>query len=212
VLVNQRTVLVVALVAWAACGKSSTDPKDRLHSKDPKARLDAVVAIREAGDTSAVDPLIGVMNRDDDGDVRRAAARALGELGDARAAAALVTVVASNQASELRTVALNALGQLKAPESVAGMIEVWKLDPTVNDNGPIQEGVRYTLRDMSAVAYDPLIAALRDPHPNVRAFAADTLALIGDKRAIKAIEPLVEDPDPAVRHEAETALERLAKP
>lgn len=204
--------VALALALSLACGNSPESSRDRLSNADPDVRREAVIAIAKSNDTSAVPELVERMNSDGSDEVRAAAARALGKLGDVRASPALADVVAGPGSLDVRAAAVTALGELRDPNSIPAMISVWKLDAATNKNGVIHEGVRYTLRDIAELSYDPLIAALRDEHPSVRSYAADTLGLIGDKRARDAIALLANDPDANVRREAKLALERLAEP
>jgi HEAT repeat protein len=54
-----------------------------------------------------------------------------------------------------------------------------------------------------------LLAALRSPNPETREEAAWALGLLGDPRAVAYLEPLQNDPDPAVRAAVSEALARF---
>jgi HEAT repeat protein len=207
-----RVGALAALILCINCGKASPNHMERLKSTDPEVRRQAAVALGKARDTSAFDALVEVMKTDESDEVRGAAIRAVGALGDPRATPALLEIVSGTEALDLRGSAVNALGDLRDPRSIPDMIAIWKLDRDQNDNGVIQAGVGFTLVAMAPVSYDPLIAALRDDHPKVRGYAANTLGLIGDSRAAAAITPLLDDPDILVISQAETALARLATP
>lgn len=206
-----RAHALTAIFLCVCCGKPSPNQIERLKSQDPEVRGKAAWSLGRAKDTSALDALVEVMKTDENDEVRGAAARALGDLGDARATPALLELV-KTETRYLRVKGLNALGVLRDPKSIPDMIALWRLDPHLDDNRFTHVGVESTLVEMAPLSYDPLIAALRDVHPEVRAYAANTLGLIGDSRATEAITPLLDDPDGYVASQAETALERLAKP
>ena len=63
-------------------------------------------------------------------------------------------------------------------------------------------------RDASAL--DPLVRALADPNPAVRAAAATGLARLGNPRALTALRNLSRDPSAAVRVQAERAIRQIS--
>lgn len=54
-----------------------------------------------------------------------------------------------------------------------------------------------------------LIAATRESYPLLRESAALALGQLADKRAVPALQELLQDANQQVRRSAETALERL---
>lgn len=61
-----------------------------------------------------------------------------------------------------------------------------------------------------AAALDPLVRALADPNPAVRAAAATGLARLGNRRALTALGNHTRDPSAAVRVQAERAIRQIS--
>ena len=55
----------------------------------------------------------------------------------------------------------------------------------------------------------PLVKALKDKNPRVRATAAETLGIIGDKRALTYLEKVLNDKDKDVRFKASKAINKI---
>jgi len=60
-------------------------------------------------------------------------------------------------------------------------------------------------------ALKPLVTALHDPNPQVRALAASALGRLGHKAALPALKAAVDDPDDTVRARAKDAAVAVAK-
>jgi len=82
-----------------------------------------------------------------------------------------------------------------------------------NDWGEVQSGLK-ALRDLNMPAAVPdILPCLKHFNPNVVRDACRTLAVIGDKSVISAIEPLLASPNPKIKKDAQEAIEQLkAKP
>ena len=66
------------------------------------------------------------------------------------------------------------------------------------------------LRDLNSTACLPaIVACLDNPNKNVMRDACRTLAVVGNKDHIKSIEPLLQNPDPAVQKDARDAIFKL---
>ena len=164
-----------------------------------------VIALGNLGDARAVAPLVAAL-RDDRKWVRGYAAEALGKLGDARAVDPLIAVL-TDQDSFVRATAAAALDRLGwRPDSGATEAAYWvatehwgksastgviaPLLSVLNDDDPAIRGVvAATLADVGALAVEPLIAAVNDPHTpwRRRSGAAEALGAIGDPRAVEAL-------------------------
>jgi HEAT repeat protein len=123
---------------------------------------------------------------------------------------ALLEKVAGTDTLDVRSRALTSLGDIGDPSCIPGLIALWERGRD-GDDGYIQTGVSLILPRAfrSGEAYEPLVAALAHPNWNVRYYAIGTLQHMGDRRAREKIAPLVHDPNPVVRGEAERALEAL---
>lgn len=73
------------------------------------------------------------------------------------------------------------------------MTNVSKLIQQLTDNKKYASAAE-ALKNLGAAAVEPLIAALRDPQPNLRTQAARLLGTIGDTRAITPLMELSKDP------------------
>jgi hypothetical protein len=81
------------------------------------------------------------------------------------------------------------------------------------NGGDLQSAAAYALpyiSDHATVA--PLVAALKNPDPKVRRFAATALRNLGDRRAVEPLKALAKDADPSVAASARGALERIEGP
>jgi len=184
-----------------------------------------VLALGEIGNALAVEPLIKVLNSDDEY-VRQEAAEALGKIGDARAVDPLIKMMLSDE-----TQAVSALGEIGEP-AVEPLIKVleggnsdaaWALgeigdtravEPLINaledDERTVRHSAAYALgkiRDRRAV--EPLIKALEDENSKVRRWAAYALGKIRDRRAVEALIKTLGDEDEGVRKYAKESLEEL---
>ncbi len=122
---------------------------------------------------SAVPALIRAL-RDDNRDVRLAAAMALGELRDRRAFEPLI-VILKDEDWAMRHGAARALGNLGDPGAVELLIATLK-DKDENVRG----AAAYALGELGdARAVEPLIAALKDEGGGVRYDAAEALGKLG---------------------------------
>jgi vesicle coat complex subunit len=153
-------------------------------------------------------PLISAL-KDEDGDVRRAAAGALGELKDPRAVEPLISALKDENVS-VREAAAASLEEInpkwreteeakrKVPEfisalkdenSVVRMVAVWALGE---------------LKDPRAV--EPLISALKDENRDVRRVAAGALGELKDPRAVEPLISALKDENGSVRRAAAASL------
>jgi outer membrane protein assembly factor BamB len=183
-----------------------------LRDRRVSARRGAVdVLIDFAPDTEAIQPALRRALRDADAEVAGDAARALAALGR-RAGPSVAALVAtlSHEDAYVRVYAAEALaavGPRAGPASAA-------LARALGDPVP---GVRWAAAEALAgigpaaeSAVPRLIEALRDEFLYVRICAAGALGSLGPKAAAARDALRAAASDPAVRHEAEWALDRIA--
>jgi HEAT repeat protein len=145
-----------------------------LNQADADARQRAAIALGNAGDAGAVEPLIKAL-KDSDYFVRCFAAEALGKLRDPRALDPLVQALHDEHYLVRRTAA-QALGSLKDRRAVEPLVKA-----SENEHFLVQRSAAEALGaigDPSAV--DPLIKALANDDSYIQNGAAIALAKIGD--------------------------------
>jgi outer membrane protein assembly factor BamB len=185
---------------------------DLLRQEQDSVRRSAVdVLIDFAPDTELVQPALRRALRDQDTMVAGDAARALGALG--RRAGPSVAALVETLAHEdpyVRVYAAEALasigpGAARATNALAGALA----DPAPGVRWAACEALA-SIGPAAASATPQLIAALEDEFLYVRIFAAGALGSIGSKDAAVREALTAAAADPALRHEAEWALSRIA--
>jgi HEAT repeat protein/beta-lactamase regulating signal transducer with metallopeptidase domain len=198
---------------------------------------DRTTQSRTARDSVVVLALIGRL-RDENAEVRRAAADALGKLEDARAVPALIAALGDRE-SEVRAAAAGALGNFEDPRALSGLSALLSdADRDVRkhalealsdyESGVPVDGMLRLLQDgdaelRHAAAHalgkwkdrraGPALAALvRDPSAGVRAAAIESIGELRDATHVSAILPALGDTDADVRHQALEALDELRAP
>ena len=207
-----------------------------LGDPDPRLRRQVIAALQVLGDARAVAPIIAAL-QDDVAEVRATAARALGALGGAAVLAPLRAALRDPDPGP-REQAAWALGQLRDRESLDPLLAaLGDDDGTVRyaaqralaliDAGqeravrPLLDALRrggeydgpslaVALGMVGGSAVLPLIEALRDPLPHVRAAAATALVWPKDSRAIAPLQAALADPEDVVRVAAMFSLRHLA--
>ena len=161
--------------------------------------------MREAGartlgrcaDSGAVRPLLRLLARDPEEEVREAAAQALGLLADPSAVPGLRAAVA-DRSHTVRFAAATALGSLGwSPASDDEMAALL-----------IATAQWAALGRLGTAAIPRLVRALGDDHYEIRHGAGETLLALGIV-ARPALERARTDADPAVREEAAALLARM---
>jgi len=143
--------------------------------------------------------------RDDDAEIRYAAALSLGELRDAEAATALVEQMEGDGHPLPRQAATIALGLIGQREAVPALLRALQSAPR---DVRFQAATSLVQLDPeSAVA--PLRRALRDQDAEVRSAAASALGDLGDRESAPALARLLDDSHPGVRFDAAGSLARL---
>jgi len=212
----------IARRQWRKCVKIAAIDPLIAATRDERVRADATRTLVKIG-ARAVDALIGALNDDDDGEVRRAAADALGQIGDPRATGPLLAALNDDHDNYVRRAAAGALGQIGDAGAVDALITAlsdqhgfvsaaaadaldrlgWNPDP-----GPA--GAAYWVakaqwdKCVQAAAVEPLIIALQDY--DRREAAARVLGQICDTRAVDPLLALLHDRFPDMGRAAARAL------
>jgi len=145
---------------------------------------------------------------DTDRNVRWRAAIALGATGDKRAVTFLRRLTHDPDAF-VRTKAVAALGHLENPRALPDLAVAME-DP---DHRVRRQAALALGRVGRRMAIPALVKkGLKDPHPSVRAMAIVALGYVGRAEGLKAVPPLVKDPDAGVRRVAVQVLDRFLNP
>jgi HEAT repeat protein len=177
-----------------------------LNNENSDIRLDAVEALGDIEDDSAVNALAAAM-KDRDDLVRHTAAISLGRIGSPAAVAALVdALVGPHQDNWLRAAAAEALVEADDPDAFEPLVNALRTsaDRSVRAESVWPIGVLGGPR-----AVEPLIAALKDSDSGVRRLAAEQLGATADARAIDALTAAMNDADSDVQEAAAAALARI---
>jgi HEAT repeat protein len=205
-----RTVVTSGLAAvtlaasTAALARTSCDDL-RANLKSPNARVRevAATALGKTRCQESVTPL-AVLARDTDDKVRLAVVKALRDLRDAAAVPALTTL----------------LGDGLAPvreEAVEGLVDIYAdrdRQPAVERLLGAFSDTIDTYRIPSYVRVDPAVAPalgrlLHDEATAVRKAAASAVGVLRGQPALAELTAALQDPDPGVRAEVVTAMEKI---
>jgi HEAT repeat protein/beta-lactamase regulating signal transducer with metallopeptidase domain len=156
-----------------------------------------------AGDTAVVRALIERL-RDDDAEVRQAAAYALGRIGDPMAIPELVKALDDPQ-PRVQEAALDALSEFERGVPVAPVQRM-----LASNNADMRQHAVYILMNMHAMASLPAISGLvSDPDADVRQSAIEAIQEMGSPSAAGTVLPALGDRDADVRQAAVYALAQL---
>ena len=146
--------------------------------------------------------------KDIDEDIRSQAALSLGWVGESDVVNPLIHVLLNDESPKVRANAAMSLGQLGYEEAVDSLIK------SLNDEDHNVRGMSvYSLGLMKAKsAFDSLVDVLKnDPDREARIAAADSLAQLGEEKAIRPlIFAYINDHNKDVKSEAKESFEKLA--
>jgi hypothetical protein len=196
------TVQWQAAEALGTLGPESVDHLFRgLYEHGLAGRLGAIEALADIKDRRAVDPLINLLLRDENSEIRWACALALGEIGDPRAVDALCKAVTERD-KYVRfgsAVALRQLGWTSPhPEEEAAFyiaLQEWEHIPR-----------------LGTAATGPVIRMMSDPDPDVRYHAVETLEKMHPGAAKPACDQALRDGNGKVRWKALMAAKKCGLP
>lgn len=177
-------------------------------------RREAAHALGEAGDSSAVAPLVRMMQSEKVIELRSAAAIALGKIGDPAAVASLVEVLRTRPREDdefLRRSAARSIGQ------IAQIVETGKIQVVTPQNflpekfKDVEPGMR-TTHDLSR-SVDTLTVVARNTaeSDDTRREAVFSLGAIGDPKSKPVLQTLVSSADPYMAEIAREALMKIER-
>lgn len=174
--------------------------KESIEYEDYKVRSDAAVVLGNFEDEQAIVALIHAFK--DVEDVRFEVTRSLGKL-DGVAVPFLIDAL-KDQDGDIRRDAAFMLGGMGDERAIPALTEALK-----EPDEEVRFHVARNLGKFKEPAVPYLLDALKDPDEHVRRYAAWILGVIGDERAISALENALEDPSDYVRKGVEQALKRF---
>jgi cyclophilin family peptidyl-prolyl cis-trans isomerase/HEAT repeat protein len=193
-----------------------------LISANPAVRRRAAFAAGRIGDEDAIGPLIEVLEKDSEQEVRAAAAFAIGEIESStgRGADALIAVLGkSDQPAEVRAHSVEALGKIAGAlpkaeaelsvrygDAILAVLKAADGGPTQNQQ-VILRALTAALRARPAGAGPVVAKFLSHNNARIRADAANTLARLRATEGGPELRTLLSvDPEPVVRANAARAL------
>jgi HEAT repeat protein len=186
-----------------------------LNDKSAFVRREAAYALGKVGNSSAVNSLLEILQKDKILEVRSAAAIALGEIGDVDAVDALTQVLQKKSKAEdefLRRSAARSIGQI-AQIILSGETEV--ITPADFSSKEIDKPKRANLAETFPsfrAAVGVLIQTLQNPKefPDVKREAAFALGAIGDKAAIPVLQANLNSEDYYLAEICREALRKIS--
>lgn len=183
-----------------AVADASVAPED---GHDAAREHAAGASQRATADSTVVVALIGRL-KDEDAEVRAAAAEALGKLEDARAVPALLATIGDRDA-KVRAAAADALGRFTDPRAVSGLSSLLADQELAVRKQALEALSEYE----SGVPIAGVVRLLSDPDAELRHDAVHAVGRFGDRAAAAGLVPLVRDPSPDVRQAAIEAIANL---
>ncbi len=173
-----------------------------LEDKHPEARLYATAALGKLGERKAVPALKKRLN-DLDARVRRTAVESLGRIGEEECINPIIMAL-KDENPDVRRMAIRYVSQFDDPRALEMFITM------LGDPVPLvsQEIVK-ALLVIGNDALDPLIDALNIANSITKRYAATTLGLLKDKKAVPPLLDLLNDPNWVVRKSVVGALGEL---
>jgi HEAT repeat protein len=143
------------------------------------------------------------LSKDDNAGIRVIAANILGKLGDTKATKVLIELLKDENAlvRNAAEFALNELSELTKNENII-----------VSHKEKSNESLQSHLdKNADKSLIKPLIESLKNPDPNIRLSAIDTLGELGATEAVKPLIELLKDSNSSIRNKAVLALAELGK-
>jgi HEAT repeat protein len=152
-----------------------------------------------------VEPLLTAL-KDENSEVRLAAARALGEIGDPQAVEPLLAAL-KDQHSSVRRAAAEALGRISDVRAVESLPAALKNALKDEDRDVRRAAAKALAQQIKGVEY--LMSALTDRPWMAREAAAEMLGEIKDPRAVEPLRAVLKDEEGSVRRAAVKALVQI---
>ena len=197
--VRNRVIQAIGVLRVREAGPALREVYEANRRKE--VGLKALACLSQIGDSNQAD-LFRELIQDPDPDRKRLAIEGLGRISDSSMLPAFKKDYQRERSEELKlaySFALTRLGDRAFLDSLV-------LCLPSSSFGRRCEG--YIL-EMGREVLPDLYPYLNDPDADVRARLCDILAVLGDRRTIETLTPLVQDPSPKVADRATRAVERL---
>lgn len=172
-----------------------------INNKDHGVQYEAVEALGDLRDSSAIPALMGALTGDQYSGIRWKAVEALTKIGP-DSVPPLIEVL-KNPDPDIRWKAAVALGEIGDPRGIDPLVKL--LD---DSDRFVRSRAAYALIHIGPPAVPSLSGALNNPDATVRLGVVGVLGKIGDPQAISALINALADRSPDVRQEAISALSR----
>jgi HEAT repeat protein len=175
-----------------------------LSDPDYTIRLEGIIALGKIADKRSSKALVKALS-DNDVNIRKYAVSALGRIKDKKTLGPILGLLGDLDGG-VRKEAVKALGSIEDERAVPGLLKALKdTEPSVREEAfAALNGFRYFMNSA------PFITALRGG-ADVRKAAVKALGRVKGGRAVEPLIGALEDPDEAVRFEAQHALARMGK-
>lgn len=174
-----------------------------LSDQSVKVRQHATVSL---GQLNCPDSVAGLEKAvtDPQPGVRKRALDALSQIGTPEAREVMAKVLRSDHLADVRQTAARVLAQFPSRETVEVLKE------SLSDEFMVRVRACISLGEIALPeCADLLLPLLKDPVAEMRFHACNGIAAIGDTRALKSLEELIDDPDPLVLRGVGKALAAL---
>jgi HEAT repeat protein len=203
-------LVVLSILFMEACSPQAAPVIETkiaaLKNDDPSARWQAAMALGDAKDKRAIEPLVAALSDKDSG-VRMEATWALVKFS-ASAVEPLITALNGDDPN----------GRMNAAEALGEIGDVRAVGPLLNALKDNDETVRYSMNsalmhiDMDASVIDLLLAAMKkDENSMERSIALSKLVILGEP-AVAPLIALLNDKVQTVQKDAAQELVRIGKP
>jgi len=184
---------------------------DALKGEYFTVRSRAALALGNIGDARAIPALLPLL-KDAEAEVRSAACVAIARFCDPTTFDDITTILLDDPIIEVRQSAARALGETKHPAALPFLMEALRDSSWWFEREQAAADLLNAIKNMGAVAFEPLIEALGDREGTVRRYAANVLGEMGDPRAIEELGMTLYDLHMEVGKAAAEALAKFGAP
>lgn len=200
-----------AVAAIEEIGRYSIAPLIKFIQNETRSsqfRSMLVEVLSNIGDESAVAPLIELLRRNINTQLRDASAIALGVIGSNSSVEPLIESLENDSCQEVRQSAALSLGSIKDERAILPLTNA-----LVDEDNMVRTNALRALGELGATTVIPqIIKKLDDLDPYVRYTAAQTLGKLGNETVMNALLLKLQDEDENVRKNAIEAIIKIVTP